>query len=134
MRTLTGHLVNPVNEQLTITVMDEPGAGGASHRYAIRGFDAAKNPSGINEFGFEEDNKECVILFQNGTIPERGVNGITQEALLTIVADRLRSFQAGPFACAENAVALNHVEIALATLKDRTKARMNRGVEGTHTP
>ena len=73
------------------------------------------------------------ILFQNGAIPEAGVNGVTQEVLLAIVADRLRSFQAGPFANDYNAAALSHVESALGALLDRTRNRMARGVEGTHT-
>jgi hypothetical protein len=34
-------------------------------------------------------------LFQNGPIAEVGVNGVTHEVLLAIVADRLRSFQKG---------------------------------------
>jgi hypothetical protein len=72
------------------------------------------------------------ISFQNGPIAEAGVNGLTQEALLAIVADRLRSFQAGPYACPENGDALAAVEEAMACLHSRTKARMARGVEGTH--
>ena len=35
---------------------------------------------------------------------------------LAIIADRLRSFQAGPYACFENAEALNSVESALRAL------------------
>ncbi|KVR99176.1 hypothetical protein WK29_30460 [Burkholderia vietnamiensis] len=73
------------------------------------------------------------MLFQNGPIAEAGVNGITQEVLLAIVADRLRSFQAGPYACRENALALTKIEEAQHWLQQRTIARMRRGVEGTHT-
>jgi len=72
------------------------------------------------------------VLFQNGAIGDVGVNGVTQEVLLSIVADRLRSFQAGPYACPENALALSHVESAQAALHSRTKARVARGVEGSH--
>jgi len=60
------------------------------------------------------------------------VNGVTNEALLAIVADRLSSFQQGRYACRENADALFHTESALAWLKERTRERMQRGVEGTH--
>jgi hypothetical protein len=40
VRTLTDHIVegDSANHQLTITVTDEPGAGGANHRYVIDGF------------------------------------------------------------------------------------------------
>lgn len=127
MRELTQHKVNPVNDKLTITVADEPGAGGANHLYEIAGFDAASNPAFKGRDPFEQG----VILFQNGPINENGINGITQEVLLAIVADRLRSFQAGPFFCRENAVALTHVETAMLWLHKRTLERMQRGVEGT---
>lgn len=70
---------------------------------------------------------------QNGPIAEQGVNGLTQEVLLEIISDRLRSFQKGPFSCRENALALTKIEEAQHWLHSRTLARMQRGVEGTHT-
>ena len=72
-----------------------------------------------------------VILFQNGPIAGAGVNGITQEVLLAIVADRLRLFQAGPYACRENACAFTKIEEAQHWLQQRTIARMRRRVKGT---
>lgn len=108
MRELTDHKINPANDKLRIVVTDTPGAGGANHRYEIDGFNAFTNPS--RETGDRGD--AASILFQNGPINEVGVNGITQEALLAIVADRLRSFQAGPYACRENALALTKIEEA----------------------
>jgi hypothetical protein len=72
------------------------------------------------------------VRFQNGPIKENGINGVTQEVLLAIVIDRLRSFQAGEFVCRENAVALTLVETALMWLHKRTHDRMRRGVEGTN--
>ena len=121
MRTITDHVANPANDILSITVTDEPGAGGANHAYEIAGFDGEDIPKGS---GYVKIN------FQKGPINEVGVNGVTQEALLAVVIDRLRSFQAGPFACPENADALAHATEALNALKSRTKARMARGVEG----
>ena len=118
MRKLTDHIANPANDRIEITVMDEPGAGGAHHFYAVH---------------VDHDvEKSMDVHFQNGPIAEAGVNGVTQEVLLAIVIDRLRSFQAGPYACKENAEALAHAEQSLDWLKSRTKARMARGVEGTH--
>jgi hypothetical protein len=120
LRTLTDHIVSGDQAvQLRIAVVDEPGCGGANHRYEIR-------------CDFPSDCPLAFINFQDGPIKERGVNGITQEALLAIVIDRLRSFQAGPFACEDNAYALSHCEQALKTLQKRTLARIARGVEGTH--
>lgn len=124
MRTIDEHKVNPANDKLTITVRDEPGAGGANHVYEVSGYSGPDIP---------EDSGYTVIRFQNGPIAEAGVNGLTQEVLLAIVADRLRSFQAGPYSCKENACALTKVEEAQHWLQSRTLARMRRGVEGTHT-
>lgn len=129
MRELTDHKINPANDKLRITVTDEPGAGGANHRYEIDGFDADSNPSALGT----DLMRDVTILFQNGPINEVGVNGVTQEALLAIVADRLRSFQAGPYACRENALALTKIEEAQHWLLSRTRGRMARGVEGTHS-
>lgn len=124
MRELTSHKVNGLNEALRIDVLDEPGAGGACHRYVIyRPFD---------EFNRELNaSPVCHITFQNGPIAEAGVNGISQEALLAIVEDRLKCFQAGPYACRENAIALTKIQEAMHWLHHRTRERMARGVEGT---
>lgn len=129
MRELTGHRVNPANDRLKVEVTDEPGAGGANHRYEITGFDSGCNPSASAHM----PSNLLVITFQNGPIAEAGVNGLTQEVLLEIVADRLRSFQRGPYSCRENALALTKIEEAQHWLHSRTLARMQRGVEGTHT-
>lgn len=128
MRNLTDHLVNPANDKLIVQVLDEPGQGGACHSYYVDGFDISTNPSAI------EGKDYLYILFQNGPISEKGVgvNGITHEVLLAIVADRLRSFQKGPYACKANACALTHIEEAMHWLQQRTLERMRRGVEGTH--
>jgi hypothetical protein len=131
VRQINDHKINPANDTLQITVEDDPGAGGANHLYRISGYSLARNPSHPKSLAKQEDNA-VDILFQNGTIPENGVNGVTQEVLLAIVADRLRSFQAGPFACKANACALTHIEEAMHWLQQRTLERMRRGVEGTH--
>jgi len=129
MRTLTDHQVNPANDTLTISVLDEPGSGGANHAYEISGFDTATNPT-ARDTGHVSS---AFILFQNGPINEVGVNGITHEALLAILCDRMRGFQSGPYASADNAEALEHMRAAQTALQRRTLARMARGVEGTHT-
>lgn len=132
MRTITDHIVegDSANHQLSIEVMDSPGQGGANHRYRISGLDTETNAS--EDSPYLGGAKSAVILFQNGPIKEFGVNGVTQEALLAIVIDRLRSFQDGPFACDDNEHAMRNCQAALAYLQKRTKARIARGVEGTH--
>lgn len=133
MREINEHKINPANDTITIQVTDEPGSGGANHRYEITGLDADANPSVNDSDPDTTKSTPHVILFQNGPIPEFGVNGVTHEVLLAIVADRLRSFQSGPFACKANACALTHIEEAQHWLQQRTIERMRRGVEGTHT-
>lgn len=132
MRQLTDHKVNPANDKLQIVVMDKPGAGGACHLYRVEGFNTASNPSGSLTERHGAPAEHATVLFQNGPINEVGVNGVTHEALLAIVADRLRSFQEGPYKCKANACALTHIEEAMHWLQQRTLERMRRGVEGSH--
>ncbi|CAB4140312.1 hypothetical protein UFOVP669_24 [uncultured Caudovirales phage] len=120
MREITDHKVNPANDVIQVHATDEPGSGGANHVYSATWVDK------------DEALQERVIDFQNGPINEAGVNGLTHEVLLAIVADRLRSFQKGPFCNRYNALALTHIEEAQNWLNRRTVERMQRGVEGTH--
>lgn len=120
MRELTSHKVNGLNEALCIEVLDEPGQGNACHRYAITYQDGHAR------------HALPAINFQNGPIQEAGVNGISNEALLAIVEDRLLGFQSDQFACRENAIALTKLQEAMMWLQKRTRDRMARGVEGTN--
>lgn len=72
------------------------------------------------------------IEFQSGLPSEVGVNGFTNEQLIAIICDRLRTWNAGPFSCRENSVAMTHLETALMWLNKRTIERQARGVEGTY--
>lgn len=116
-RELNSHKVNPANDQLTVRVMDEPGQGNACHEYEI------VLP---NQLVYSID-------FQDGPIAENGVNGLTHEALLAILIDRLEAFQGGPYASEFNERALGYLQAAQQSLQARTKERTARGVEGTHT-
>ena len=117
MRELTGHKVNPANDVLHVAAVDGPGPGGASHVYTISGPDYSLHVK---------------LEFQNGPINEAGVNGITHEALLAILIDRMEGFQSGQFANDYNQRALDNLKSAQDELLARTKERMSRGVEGTH--
>lgn len=118
MRTVDYHKINPTNDRLDVIVADAPGHGGASHVYRVEHAETA----GVDPL--------MTVQFQNGPIAENGINGVTQEILLAIVIDRLRSFQSGPFSSRENALALTKCEEALHWLQQRTLDRMRRGVEG----
>lgn len=124
MRHLASHKVNGLNEAIEVHVMDEPGDGGACHEYVVRAnIDLAKSL-----------HHTTVIKFQEGPIGEAGVNGLSNEVLLAIVEDRLKGFQSGKFACRENALALTKIQEAMHWLHHRTRDRVQRNVEGTHTP
>lgn len=127
MREIHGHKINDCNEQLRITADDlDMKDGNASHVYRIV----------LEGAGPDGELGGGVVLttlqFQHGPIKEVGVNGITQEALLAILIDRLECFQSSKWACAENAVALDFLVSARNALLERTKKRLARGVEGTH--
>lgn len=132
MRTINDHKVNGLNEGLEITA-HEPGPGGAPCRYDIIGRAEHVPNVGPRMFGVN-------LRFQNGPIAKNAdgstcledLNGITNEALLAVLIDRMRGFQSGQFACRENAIALTHLEDALMWLQKRTRDRMARGVEGTN--
>lgn len=131
MREITSHRVNPANDTIKITVLDDPGAGGANHVYAISGMALERNTAALS-LPEPSDPEAAAIIFQCGPIAENGVNGVTQEVLLAILIDRLQSFQKGPFACRENALALTKLEEAKHWLFSRTLERMQRGVEGSN--
>lgn len=117
MRQITSHKVNGLNEILQITAVDGPGPGNASHVYDI-------TPTTGNAKGVR-------IEFQNGPLGENPPNGLSNEALLAIVEDRLQGFQSGQYACRENAIALTKIQEAMHWLHHRTRERVARGVEGT---
>jgi hypothetical protein len=117
MRKIESHKV--AGNELDIVVMDEPGSGGANHEYAAW-IKAGPNTNVVLS----------QINFQNGPIPVNGINGVTHEVLLAVVQDRLKCFQAGPFPCEENKLALEYVTQALEVLKGRTRDRIKRAVEG----
>jgi hypothetical protein len=123
---ITSHLVKGEPNALTVKAMDGRTPGGARHEYVIGGFrrhDAQDSESSAVT--------QLLVPFQSGPIKENGVNGVTQEALLAILIDRLECFQAGPFASRDNEMALVALRDALYWLQTRTLARIARNVEGT---
>lgn len=110
----------PNNAPTNVAALDDrdPNAGGACHNYGI-------------QFGGPTD--VCRIQFQHGA---RGlttsVAGVFDDDLLAIVEDRLTAFQAGPFACVENADALSAVRSAREALGVRVARRVAQGVLGAN--
>ena len=114
MRSVPSLALTPTDKAITITCDDrDEASGNMSHDYEIVGL-----PEAVS------------IHFQHGPIAENGVNGITNEALIAIVIDRLNGAQEGAFKCRENALAITSLEQASLWLAKRTLDRMARGVEG----
>ena len=100
----------------------EAGPGGAYHDYVVSFGD-----------GLPESDADSVrIRFQCGPRKDpEARKGVSNGDLLEIVRDQLRAFQAGEFACRENACALTHIEEALMWLNRRAEDRAERNVLGT---
>ena len=100
----------------------DPGPGGAYHYYRV---EWVANP----DVGMVHSQ---LIQFQCGPRKELLSNhGVLDTDLLEIVRDRLKCFQAGDYACRENACALTHIEEALMWMNKRVEDRAERGVLGT---
>lgn len=71
----------------------------------------------------------ATVDFQNGPIPVAGINGLTNEVLLTILIHRTTAINA-QFPCEENQAAIYHMKEALDAFNQRTANRKARNVEG----
>lgn len=96
--------------------------------------DTDGNPAGGVSYG-----TGFAVSWQNGPLgrgdERREPNGAFVETMLGVVKGRLEFYEtaaAGRFACDENKAALACIQSALNVLDGRTKAREERGVEGTH--
>lgn len=100
------------------------GPGGAYHDYIITSKESDEERGAIIT---------CIIEFQKGPRKDQTArHGILDNDLLEIVRDRLKCFQAGDYACHENACALTHIEEALMWMNRRVEDRAEREVLGTY--
>lgn len=103
--------------------MGEKGPGGGYHDYGIL---LATQNTGTIEVPMIH------LEFQKGPRNDSEArHGILDSDLLEIVRDRLKSFQEGPYATRENALALTCIEEALLWMNKRSEDRLERGVLGT---
>lgn len=92
--------------------------------------------------GGETHGRGFAIHWQNGPLQvaatpdapahRREPNGAFVEDVIEAAIGRIEFYQASPFHCVENAVALGHLKAAAEVLAERTRGREARGVEGTH--
>jgi len=106
------------NTPSSVAALDDkdPAAGGAHHVFGI-------------QYGGPMD--VCRIQYQHGPRSlDDSTPGILDDDLLAIVQERLEGFQSGPFACEENATALDAVKAARQALGLRVARRVAKGVLG----
>lgn len=109
-----------LNESIEI-LTDVPDASGAAHQYLAIISHSNSTPA----------TEVARIQFQQGPRNVEGSRpGVTEAALLAILIDRLRGFQAGPYGCRENAIQLTKLEECLHWTKARAAERARRGVLG----
>lgn len=110
-----------------VYAVDEIGPGGANHQYVIVPHNVDVTDE-IMEYGYL-----VKIKLQCGPRKdENSQHGVIDTDLLEIVRDRMKAFQAGPFASEYNEKALEHIELALMYLNRRVEDRIGRNVLGTN--
>ena len=112
MRDIKTHKAHEHDRQPVLTALGHPTIAGAEQDYEL----CYSGADGLDVL--------VPINFVSLELP-----GVTNEALLAIVKDRLEGFQAGKFPCQENEDALAGVNHALRFLHKRTMDRIARGVE-----
>lgn len=116
-----------------VFALDDPGPGGAHHLYEVVKLNTGRICEEDDTFRTRPENMLLTVQMQEGPRNSPDViHGVLDTDLLEIVRDRLTAFQAGPYACRENACALTHIEEALLWMNKRVEDRITRGVLGTY--
>jgi hypothetical protein len=126
-REIVDHKNNRFNREcINVVTADLRASDNAHHRYKIfvnRDGQSSNEPPRITIH-------EVELVFQNGGLKEVGPNGITDQALLAVILDRVRSFNDGQYRCRENSLVITKLEEALMWMEKRSNDRSHRGVEG----
>jgi hypothetical protein len=119
------NFADSLNNDLVIThdERDYERGGGASHEYTVRLTDRPQTEAPLSSV--------ATIQFQHGPRDEEGSTpGCTDQVLVAILIDRYESFQAGPYACRENAIVITKLQETLHWMRHRAIERAERGVLG----
>ena len=126
VRVLTDHKTNKFNREcVNVSAIDKKSSDNANHRYEISVWKNAETSDQNDELV-----EVCNLNFQNGGLKEVGANGITDQALIAVVLDRVRGFNGGQFRCRENSMIITKLEEAMLWMEKRSNDRARRGVEG----
>lgn len=115
-----------------MAVIETPESARVTAQEAMDGSPSRVYFNDLTETGDAPEGKFGYIAFQCGPVAEVGLNGTTIEAVTDVLIRRLQGFQAGKFACRENALAITKLEEAQHWLRHRTWLREQQGVEGTN--
>lgn len=112
------------NIQVVCVDLETPGPGGACHSYQI----VWQGLSCTHVVGESPYHVGVLSLkFQNGVVGDDGArNGVTEEALISILIHRLECFQRGSYPCPENEAAIMGLTAARGQLHARTEDRIRK--------
>jgi hypothetical protein len=120
MRQINGLQVGNLNP-LVITAVDTPTVGAPQGRYEIQGFNTGYNPANRGS-AYPAIFNALPIFFHTGPIyQDTPLNGVTEESLLMVVADRLRSKLGTGDATVEDHLALESILMATNVLASRSQ-------------
>lgn len=126
MRELEDHKVTKLNREcIVVTALDETDSDGANHLYCVEVM-----YTGDTAINTDYPIHRTDLKFQKGGLAEAGPNGITDQALLAIVLDRMKGFQEGPYSDASNDIVISSLKTCLEVMEARANSRAARGVEG----
>jgi len=94
------------------------------------------NDNNLNPTGGTTSGRGFTISWQNGPLgrgeDRREPNGAFVETIIAAAMDRLNFYEGSKFNCAENRLAIYHLQEALRVLNERTTKREQAGTEGAH--
>jgi hypothetical protein len=95
----------------------------------IGGFEVGTGPSSPHYILADHDQNLIVFKIQNGPIKDNGVNGCQVDTLIEAAKVIIEGLNK-KLPCSQNELAIVGLDIAIKSLKARTKDREARGVEG----
>jgi hypothetical protein len=128
-RELTNDVLHNTKNDIVIHTESHGGHGEVVVR-KLQETDVSRSVYSIENYGTSGKFHCSVLPFQQGPIPEVGVNGFTNESLLAILIHRTKILN-HHVPSLQNQMALEHLEQTKLLFEDRTKDRKTRGVEGS---
>lgn len=86
--------------------------------------------SATGEIVYEDDEACTVIVYEPLRFEHGDVAGVRTEDVIDVLMLRLKALQE-LLPCLENERAIEHLQLALFSLEERTRRRRAQGVEGT---